>query len=579
MKKRIVMFLAAAIAAMCAQADTWTDPDTGIEWTYFVSNGEASLGSGSSSGTAVDKSTTGEIVIPSSLGGCSVTSIGAYAFFGCSGLTSVTIPDSVANIGQSAFFGCSGLTNMTIPGSVTSIGSEAFSDCSGLTSVTIPNSVTNIESCAFSVCTNLASVTIPQCVLDRQIRYVFTTTYAISTYNVWTGLYDYIYDYDNMHNSAITNISCSSTITNIGNYAFSGCSGLTSVTIPDSVTSIGDYAFSGCSALTSVTIPNSVTSIGYQAFSGCSGLTAVHVTDLAAWCRISFGSYGANPLNYVHNLYLNGEKITDLTIPDGVTSIGAYAFAGCSGLKSVTMPSSVTSISSSAFSGCSGLRGVTIPNSVTSIGSSAFYGCSGLREVTIPDSVTSIGSSTFYGCSGLREVTIPDSVTSIGNYAFHNCSGLTSVTIPKNVTSLPTEVFDGCDRLWTAWYRTLANSSAVDVGGGSEPANTTIVQQVEAPYTLTDHVSDRAIASVTVDADCAIDEFVLKDGKVYDSVLYVNNTANRAVTLSLPDGYEYMVFKNAKPLLIPANSRHIITITRVADRTFLVSREELELLK
>ena len=105
---------------------------------------------------------------------------------------------------------------------------------------------------------------------------------------------------------------------------------------------------------------------------------------------------------------------------------------------------------------------------------------------------------------------------------------------------------------------------------------TTIIQQVEAPYTLTDHVADRAIASVTVDGDCAIDEFVLKDGKVYDCVLRIVNTAEREVTLSLPEGYEYESFKGAKPLRIPANSRNILTITRTADTTFLVSREELE---
>ena len=194
--------------------------------------------------------------------------------------------------------------------------------------------------------------------------------------------------------------------------------------------------------------------------------------------------------------------------------------------------------------------------------------------------VTSIGSYAFYGCSGLTSVTIPNGVTSIGSWAFSGCSGLTSVTIPDSVTSLdPSTFFYGCGRLWTAWYRTLANSSASgsgSSGGGSASVVTTVVQQVAVPYALTDSPADRAIASVTVDGDCAIDSFVLKDGEVYDSVLYVSNISDRAVTLTLPTGYAYKTYKRTKPLEIPAKSQCMLSITRVADRTFLVSREELE---
>ena len=165
-------------------------------------------------------------------------------------------------------------------------------------------------------------------------------------------------------------------VTSIGDDAFSGCSGLTSVTIGSGVTSIGNYAFVYCSGLTSVTIPNSVTSIGKEAFSCCSGLTSVHISDIAAWCNIDFDwTSSSNPLYYAHHLYLNGEEVKDLVIPNSVTSIGDYAFRNCSGLTSVTIPNSVTSIGDDAFSGCSGLTSVTIPNSVTSIGDFAFYDC------------------------------------------------------------------------------------------------------------------------------------------------------------------------------------------------------------
>ena len=240
-----------------------------------------------------------------------------------------------------------------------------------------------------------------------------------------------------------------SSVTSIGGGAFSGCSRLASVTIGDSVTNIGDYAFYNCNRLTSATIPNSVTSIGSYAFNNCSGLASVHITDLTKWCSISFGSYDANPFYYANNLYLNDQLVTDMGIPDGVTSIGDYAFSGCSRLKSVTIPDSVTSIGYSAFYSCSGLASMTIPDSVTSIGSYAFSSCSGLMSVTIPDSVTSIGASAFCNCSGLTSVTIPGSVASIGNSAFYGCSVLKSIRLMGDVfTGVQYLPWDSIDRAY-----------------------------------------------------------------------------------------------------------------------------------
>ena len=193
------------------------------------------------------------------------------------------------------------------------------------------------------------------------------------------------------------------------------------------VTSISDFAFYGDVYLPSVSIPSSLTSIGGMAFWGCNQLTSVHISDLSAWCKIEFDGEKANPLHTAHNLYLNGSLVTDLKIPQTVTSICSYAFSGCTGLTSVTIPEGVTKIGDYAFSDCSSLTSVTIPSSVTTIGSSAFKGCTNLTSVTIPEGVTVIGSSAFSGCSGLTSVTIPEGVTSIGNSAFWGCSGLTSV--------------------------------------------------------------------------------------------------------------------------------------------------------
>ena len=217
--------------------------------------------------------------------------------------------------------------------------------------------------------------------------------------------------------------------------------------ITHSVTSIGDYAFSYCWELTSIEIPGSVTSIGEGAFENCNGPTSVHISDLTAWCGIDFGNDCANPLCYAKNLYLNGELVTELVIPNDVTKIKSYAFSGCYGLTSITIPNSVTSIGNYAFSSCYGLTSIEIPNSVTSIGEYAFYGCTGLISATIGNSVTRIYSYTFSGCTGLTSVVIPNSVTSINSYAFTNCSGLTSIVIPNSVTSIGDNAFTNCSGL------------------------------------------------------------------------------------------------------------------------------------
>ena len=274
---------------------------------------------------SVNSGFSGDLVIPETVEynreTYTVTSIGNYAFSGCSDLTSVGIPNSVTSIGFQAFSSCSGLTSVEIPNTVTLIGSYAFYGCSGLTSVEISNSVTSIRDYAFAWCSGLTSVKIPKSV----------TSIGGSAFWGCSGL---------------TSVEIPNSVTSIGSSAFSSCSGLTSVEIPNSVTSIGEDAFRDCSGLTSVTIPNSVTSIGERTFRDCSGLTSVE-------------------------------------IPNSVTSIGYQAFRDCDGLTSVEIGNSVTEIENQAFRDCSGLKTITFSSSsILSLGQSAFSGCFDIEVIT-----------------------------------------------------------------------------------------------------------------------------------------------------------------------------------------------------
>lgn len=301
------------------------------------------------------------------------------------------------------------ITSLTIPHTVTSIGNGAFAWCKWLTSVTINNGVKTIGSNAFYHCENLSTI--------------------------------------NFGNS----------VEDIGYYAFQGCTSLTSIVIPNSVASIGGQAFKE-SGLRSIFIPNSVKSIGSSAFDKCSGLTNAEFESIEGLCGIEFGNYSANPLYKTNHLYIDGKEITELEIPNTVTSIGQYAFYKCTAITSITIPNSVEHIGKYAIS-YAGISSVSLPNSVTTIEPAAFYGCSNLTSINVDESneyYRSIDGVLFdkqslsiiqcpSGRSGSYE--IPKGVKSIISYAFGYCKGLTSVIIPSSVTTIEIYAFSGCSNL------------------------------------------------------------------------------------------------------------------------------------
>ena len=625
---RFVLLAAALLFAWGLRADTATFD--GYTYTYSVTDGKVTIGTGETVKTAVSPKPTGRLTVPSELGGYPVTGLGESAFYNCTGLTDVTIPNGVTHIGPRAFSCCSGLVNVTIGSGVTSIEPYVFPSCVNLRNIAVDpantaymsqdgmlltkdgttlvygvggdveipsgvatigtsaffgrklksirfsGSVTNIGSWAFGFCHDL-DMSIPDAILKigdyafvecRNLNlwlprrfegnlnssvfkqcsnltvnyydqvpvvafraeegvveqreclpgtkvgslpsastcegYAFegwwtaadgeqataetVVTNDVTYYAKWRGtatVDSYTYTYSVLNGQAEIGASNAWTraispsptghvtvpsslggfpVVGIGDYAFYGLYSahykLESVTIPNGVTRIGKRAFSGCPNLTDVTIPASMAVVDNGAFSGCSNLKGVHISNLVNWCQITF-VYSSNPLRQAHELYLNGERVTRLAIPESVTAIGDDAFAGCSGLTDVTIPNSVTNIGMWAFEGCHGLTNIVvepenanyisksgllltkdgstlvqgvngvveIPSGVTVVGESAFRDLDGLTKVTLPAGIEVIRPSAFYGCDGLTDVVIPASVTDIGEHAFTVCSHLMSISV------------------------------------------------------------------------------------------------------------------------------------------------------
>ena len=502
----IILFTVILVVLACSLVSCGNGTDKGAETTRtettrtesagleFVSNGD-----GTCSVSGIGDCTDADVVIPlRSSAGESVTGIKERAFKDCKTVTSVFIPESVKTVGRFAFYNCTALTSAVISDGVETIGEDAFHGCSTLASVSLGEGVTGLSENCFYNCAALTSFTVP------------------------------------------------AGVKSVGTATFFGCSGLASVTIPDTVTSIGDRAFSGCASLPSVVVPDSVKSIGSGAFAGCAGLESITLpflgakeestvpgedvfvyifgsqkydggTKVESWYTDSSG-YARNSSHYVPSLlkkitvtggeivadaFWNCAGLTEINLPDGIETIGEYAFAGCTGLRTIRLPETVTTIERYAFAGCSELQTVVLPETLERIYAYAFENCEKLN-LTLPAGIMLVGLGAFAGCNSLSSTivvgkylsliepkafgrlpqltgfvvddknvryfsdgncliemetgilvagsstgTIPTdgSVIAIGDCAFEGFVGLTSITIPNGVMRIGFGAFVDCEAL------------------------------------------------------------------------------------------------------------------------------------
>ena len=482
-----------------------TDGSKAVEVTYTNSKGG---------------SYTGDIVVPAQVTNESVTynvtGVGAKAFYKCTGMTSVVLPEGLKSIAKEAFYGCTALPAVTIPSTVTEILSYAFYNCKALEAVVIPDGVEVINTYSFNNCIKMKSLTIgagvkeinssafkycealPKVTIPKNV-----TKIASDAFGSCKALTEFVVDAENTVYSAVekilyskdgtTAIMCPLALagevtipagtTTIGAEAFYGCTKITAVTFPNSVTTLGDNAFDGCSALTTANLNEGLLTIGESAFDN-AGITAITVPN-------SVTTIGANAFYYCMSL-------ETAKLGSGVATIGASPFYRCTALKSIEIDAAnanftavdgvlyskdkttliaypnkkaatynildgVTTIGEYAFCYCTDVTAVTMPNTVTELKKEAFSNCEALASLNFSTALQSIGEKAFYYCEALKEAKLPEGLIFIGNMAFNKATSLTEVVIPNSVTTLDEKAFQNC----TALTDVTIGSGVEEVGGSA----------------------------------------------------------------------------------------------------------------
>ena len=308
-----------------------------------------------------------------------------------------TVPDGISTIGAGAFYGCGNLMEITLPDSVTKIEEYAFYECEGLTKMILPDKLESIGNQAFSYCENLKEISIPRSDVFIDGNPIegcgqLEKLYISPEHPTLSVIDDVLFDKNKKK------LICCFGSFEREVYA-----------IPDGILSIGDAAFADLENISEIKMPDSVVSIGNEAFANCG--------------------------------------LTEIALPEGLESIGDQAFYGCHNLTDITIPDSTGHIGEGAFMFLSGLTQITLPRGMEAIENSMFSNCHSLREIVLPDSVKEIEEYSFGSCISLSKVMLPDGLESIGLYAFVNCVNLTELKIPDSVTHIDDTAFEGCGNL------------------------------------------------------------------------------------------------------------------------------------
>ena len=517
-----------------------------------------------------------------------VEELGYGAFYGCSSFTDVQLPDSLETIDNAAFMYCTKLETIDLSDSLMSIGGQAFSQCYKLRELSLPASLQTIEFDAFSDCKTLEELIIP----------LNVSSIGHGILNGTNDLQRVLVDINNQHYKSIDNVIytrdgtklvvCPGGMTNLTiadgtvevlDDAGMNSANLTSISIPEGVTTIGRYAFRDCTKLTDISLPLSMETISLGAFEYCSRLANIHYAGsedqwlqieigtwndylLAAWAKsqegtMREGTCGENLQWYFDgqgNLSITGEgkmteyeennlppwcafsdEIKNVTIGEGVTSIGAYAFYKCTALEEITISGEITTIGESAFYDCSSLDMIMLPDTVEELGYGAFYGCSSFTDVQLPDSLETIDNAAFMYCTKLETIDLSDSLMSIGGQAFSQCYKLRELSLPASLQTIEFDAFSDCKTLEELIIPLNVSSIGHGILNGTNDLQRVLVDINNQHYKSIDNVIYTRDGTKLVVCPGGMTNLTIADGTVEVLDDAGMNSAN-LTSISIPEG-------------------------------------------